>query len=1007
MNRLPLVSFLALAALVPVRSAQITKLNAPLAFAQRAGRVSEALLTSDGVRVVYRADLTEGQWEVFSRPLDGSTPSVKLNSPLHAQGDVGVNGTVQGSIALAAGDRVVYVADAFVENQYQIFSAPADGGALAVLLSPPGTPVVYEYFTTGYSFSLSPDGTRVLFRTGNSFLGTGALHIVPADGSAPFLTLIQGSTVAGSWVSPDGSLVAYSVWVSGNEQQDLYVIPADGSQPPLFLARTHAPSLIGQVSVSELVFSPDGTRVVFTELDDLDGDFTYDLSSVPVDASQPKVGLNPGSFGGDFELVTVGGTARVFLGTGSGYATVNLDGTGFTVLSPPGTSRRGNPVIDGAEAFFGGFSSGATSIYRAPLDGSQSASLVCVVNGALGEIVVASPTQLAFLARNASSQGLAYAVPRNGGTPLPLHPAPPAGQGPSHLIPHPDGVRLLMQGSLVQNEPYSLYALLLDASQPPLRLLTPADGLFVSETTLTPDGVDAIVFAREPAGLDGDLYLLPVDGSAAPVQLNEAVAGDTAGDVTGFELSPDGAWLVYRADLDADEDFDLVALDANHVQRRLGDGVGSAFPQFAFTPDSTRVVYQTLESFTSVLRVTELASGTTLVLDQGPETLVGPYAFDAAGARVVYRRQTILGQIELRAVALDGLSVPVELHGALPAGRSVGEFRVAADSVVFVADLDQDNVQELWASPLAGGIAPVRLNPALVAGGDVTDLALDPTGTVAVFLADAQVDERFELYRAPLDGSAPAVRLSGPMPPLGDVMEFALTPDGTRAVYRADVLSDGRFDLFSVPLALFPPHATPGGERRTRVTRLSRLQANRNVRPDWRLSPDGSQVVYRADPTLVGVLELLRVPVDGSTLPVALSGVLGSASDVATFVIAPDQSRIAFLADLRANEVVEPYSVPFAGGTVVPLDVLPNFGDVSAARIDPSSHDLVFSADRQQDGVVELFRVPLDGSLPARLLNVPLAPNRDVQVDFIPLPVGTLYRADQQQDEVLELYLAF
>jgi hypothetical protein len=51
--------------------------------------------------------------------------------------------------------------------------------------------------------------------------------------------------------------------------------------------------------------------------------------------------------------------------------------------------------------------------------------------------------------------------------------------------------------------------------------------------------------------------------------------------------------------------------------------------------------------------------------------------------------------------------------------------------------------------------------------------------------------------------------------------------------------------------------------------------------------------------------------------------------------------------------------------------------------------------------------VPLDGSLPARLLNPPIPPDRDVQPDFVPLAVGALYRADQQQDEVVELYLSF
>jgi len=1000
MSRLPPALFLALGALAPAGSAQVVKLSAPLAREVRSGSVSDVFLTDDGTRVVYRADLTEAQWELFSRPIDGSAPSVKLNSLLQPQGDVGRNGSVPGTVFHGAGDRVVYVADAFADELFQVFSVPADGSAPAQLLSQAGLGVSpYPAGGTGFNLALGPTGANVFYRTGS--LGIGSVHVAPVDGSAPARTLVQGVLVSRFWASPDESQVVLSVAAPSNAEA-LYVMPSDGSQAPLFLALTHpsTPPFNENVIVSDLRFTPDGSRVVFVEQEGSDGDDTYTLSSVRVDGTQPKVTLDTGEFDGDFRLVPLAGSVRVLHGAGLAWASVRVDGSGYATLTPPGASRRANAEVDGTEVFFCAISASVSSIYRAPVDGSQSASLVCVSDGPTSQLVVASPTQLAFRSSPSIGHSRAFVVSRAGGTPVPLH-APATGTGATSLVPHPDGTRILLFAGLEAGGPIELYVAPLDASTPPLALFTVPEGPTPLTLDLTPDGMRALV------SKSSDLYQLPLDGSAAPLKLNESVIGDTVGNVTGFQITRDYSRLVYRADLEADEDFALVSLDMDRVERRLGDGAGSVLPGFAFTSDSSRVVYQALVGDTARLQVAPLAGGPPLVLDQAPMAAAPPFLFDAATTRVVYRRPNASGDLALFAVALDGLSAPVPLHDAFQAGRSVGDFRVGAGFVACIADFDQDQVQELWAVPLEGGSVPARLSPALVAGGDVTEFELDPAGTTAVFLADARVDGRFELYRAPLDGQASAARLSGALPPLGDVMEFAITPDGARVVYRADQVRDTHFDLFSVPLSGFPPHATSGGGRRTRITLLSAVGPDGNVRPDWKLSPDGLQVVYRADPTAAGVVELLRVPVDGSTAPVALSGVLPAAGDVSSFVVAPDQSRIAFLADLRDDDVVEPYSVPFAGGAVVPLDVLPFFSDVRLARIDPSSHDLVFLADRRQASVLELFRVPLDGSRPARMLNLPLASNRDVLDDFVPLRDGTVYRADQQQDEILELYLGF
>ncbi len=47
---------------------------------------------------------------------------------------------------------------------------------------------------------------------------------------------------------------------------------------------------------------------------------------------------------------------------------------------------------------------------------------------------------------------------------------------------------------------------------------------------------------------------------------------------------------------------------------------------------------------------------------------------------------------------------------------------------------------------------------------------------------------------------APATKLNMPLPAGGSVVEFRITPDGSRVVYRADQDVDNVFELYSVPV---------------------------------------------------------------------------------------------------------------------------------------------------------------------------------------------------------------
>jgi hypothetical protein len=119
-------------------AAQNLKLNGPLVRAFRTGFVTELLLSSDGRRVVYRADRSSQlDFELFSVPLDASSPSIRLNGPLPPDGDVGeTNAYAAGLFKLGAGGLVVYRADQTTQGTFELYSVPLDGSASALRITP-------------------------------------------------------------------------------------------------------------------------------------------------------------------------------------------------------------------------------------------------------------------------------------------------------------------------------------------------------------------------------------------------------------------------------------------------------------------------------------------------------------------------------------------------------------------------------------------------------------------------------------------------------------------------------------------------------------------------------------------------------------------------------------------------------------------------------------------------------------------------------------------------------
>jgi hypothetical protein len=186
------------------------------------------LISPDSQRVAFWGDQeANGVIELYSAPIDGSAAAVKLNKPLAAGGDVLTEAQISPNSS-----RVIYTADQDTDEVYELYSVPLAGPASAgVKLNSPlvsegdlGLPPTYSN-----AFKISPDSARVVYYADQDTDGVSELYSVPIDGSASAIKLnvAGGSIYPGAFqISPDSAQVVYIISQSGG--RDVYNAPING-----------------------------------------------------------------------------------------------------------------------------------------------------------------------------------------------------------------------------------------------------------------------------------------------------------------------------------------------------------------------------------------------------------------------------------------------------------------------------------------------------------------------------------------------------------------------------------------------------------------------------------------------------------------------------------------------------------------------------------------------------------------------------------------------------------
>lgn len=484
----------------------------------------------------------------------------------------------------------------------------------------------------------------------------------------------------------------------------------------------------------------------------------------------------------------------------------------------------------------------------------------------------------------------------------------------------------------------------------------------------------AAFIARKDSAEAFELYV--ADETGVTLKLSPLLAFREQ--VVDFQWSPDRGRLAFAVIKDNGAELfsvrpdgnDLVKLDSSLPDVVVGvPGAESAF--FAWSPDSSRLAYVADpdgDSVFGLFSITPDGQQSSQLATRIGSVLSGTFAWSPDGSRVAYVTSVQAGGVfELFSVRPDGTDL-VKLNPDLVAGGDVTRFEWSPDGnrVTYVADQRVDEVVELF-SVRPDGTDPVKLNPDPVAGGDVKNgFEWSPNGSRVAYLADQRVDEVIELFSVRPDGTD-LVKLNPDLVAGGDVRGFEWSPDSSRVAYQADQDVDNVLELFSAA-------ADATGSVKLNVPLSAGRVAASGSRFEFAWSPDGGRVAYTADEEVFGVTLVHIVNPDGTervSVPTSGSGLSGVFP--ASLIWAPDASRLAFRRVGGQGGFEDLFSIRADGSDLTTVHSAAGLNGGPQLSRDvtwlPDSTGILFRAGTQEASFAffDLFRVRADGTNDTKL----------------------------------------
>jgi hypothetical protein len=865
-------------------------------------------------------------------------------------------------------------------------------------------------------------------------------------------------------VSPDEQYFVYVADQDLNDAREIYSVSVDGSSTPTKLNDDLG---IGS-DVNDFLISPDSSTVVYLLGRVENGEFFTDLYSVPITGGTP-VQLNPEGENARTDFVITPDSARVIFGSQDaidrGYyyyegqleeEASDVSDTSAEIADGEDVSTRGNPTI-------------GTMLYSIPINGGP---LTVVAQSpdetrALGSFSLSpdGSTIVVLGDLDVDNQTEIYSVPSTGGNLTKLNDPPlDTNRNVSNSFKiSPDSQSVVFRFNNTDASFPELYSAPIDGSTSSTQVSAINSESQQIQTPFVITNDSARVVYRVQAFYSEDLLrIAPLDGLTSPSDLTVQESNRFISN--NFQLTSDDRYAIIRGNLRVDNTDELFAIDLSVLSdpiplHSIPVDEGDVFDDFQITPDNSRVVFRgdldtdnQVELYSALLpgsiaRGFDFEDDATTLNATLPDaqSRVDEFNISPDGLTVTYiADQDTTSVRELYSVPIDGSTSPMrlargnsitKLNSTLPEGGNVrsnsegnaSSMLFAGNRVGFIAELSLPDVGELYSVPYLGG-QDVRLSTDMAIGGDIDDFDITPDSSRVLFTARLTDNSINDLYTVPAGGGT-NVMVNSPAPADSDVSNVVISNDsskvafvlrtqtGTNGYYYYDRSARGidqRGDSRNSDSTIFSANTDGTG-----LVEIANNLLSSNSFNSIQITPDSTRVLYRETVQNTDDAEVFMRNIDGSGVITRVNDELTTGGRVVEYQISSDSRWVVYEADQVTENndqlfAVQISNAPVRGGgggggmmgnSILLTPEVDDSADINDFLITADGTTVVFEADSRITNRDELFSVPIDGSTTSTQLTPDFESFADVRtLRLSPDSKWAVYRADQDRSSQDEIY---